>query len=65
MKILFIRESEGVYRFGQRRVYVKVEKGGHVLVKVGGGFISAKEFLDQFSNIEFEKIQRNDPTDRI
>lgn len=25
MQIMFLRESEGVYRFGQRRVYVKVE----------------------------------------
>ena len=26
LQILFIRESEGVYQFGQRCVYVKVEK---------------------------------------
>lgn len=28
IKILFLRESEGVYQFGSRRVYLKVEKGG-------------------------------------
>lgn len=28
LKIMFLRESEGVYQFGQKRVYVKVEKGG-------------------------------------
>lgn len=27
MKILFLRESEGVYQFGQKRVYIKIEKG--------------------------------------
>ena len=27
VKIMFLRESEGVYKFGQRRVYIKVEKG--------------------------------------
>ena len=27
MNIMFLRESEGVYQFGQKRVYVKVEKG--------------------------------------
>lgn len=27
IKILFLRESEGVYQFGQKRVYVKIEKG--------------------------------------
>ena len=25
MGIMFLRETEGVYRFGQKRVYVKVE----------------------------------------
>ena len=25
MKIMFLRESEGVYRFGQKRVYIKAE----------------------------------------
>ena len=27
LKIMFLRESEGVYFFGQKRVYIKVEKG--------------------------------------
>ena len=27
LKILFLRESEGVYKFGQKRVYIKIEKG--------------------------------------
>jgi len=26
-KILFLRESEGVYQFGQKKVYLKIEKG--------------------------------------
>lgn len=39
MKILFLRESEGVYQFGARRVYIKIEKGNNLLVRVGGGFM--------------------------
>ena len=27
MRIMFLRESEGVYIFGQKRVYIKIEKG--------------------------------------
>ena len=27
MKIMFLRESEGVYYFGQKRVHVKIERG--------------------------------------
>ena len=46
IKILFLRESEGVYKFGTRRVHVKVGRGNEVLVRVGGGFISAYKFID-------------------
>ena len=27
LKIMFLRESEGVYFFGQKRVYIKIERG--------------------------------------
>lgn len=46
LKILFLRESEGVYQFGQRRVYVKIEKGNQIKVKVGGGFVDVKDFIE-------------------
>lgn len=49
LKILFIRESEGVYKFGQKRVFVKIEKGNQIYVKVGGGFMSVKEFIEKFT----------------
>jgi len=45
LKILFLRESEGVYRFGQKRVYIKVEKGDSCLVRIGGGFMNIEEFI--------------------
>lgn len=28
MKIMFLRESEGIYQFGRKKIQVKVEKGG-------------------------------------
>ena len=65
MKIMFLRESEGVYQFGQKRVYVKVEKGGQVLVRVGGGYMHIEEFIDTYSNNEVEKIHRKDPMSRF
>ena len=45
MKIMFLRESEGIYRFGSKRVYVKTEKGGQMKVRVGGGFMSMGKFI--------------------
>ena len=49
MNIMFLRESEGVYQFGQKRVYVKVEKGNTILVRVGGGSMHIDEFISQYS----------------
>lgn len=60
LKIMFLRESEGVYRFGQKRVYIKVEKGEQVFVRVGGGFMHIDEFIDQFTQLELDKVDRRD-----
>ena len=49
MNIMFLRESEGVYQFGQKRVYVKVEKGNTILVRVGGGYMHIDEFIRQYT----------------
>ena len=60
MNIMFLRESEGVYQFGQKRVYVKVEKGDTILVRVGGGYMHIDEFIRQYTPQEVEKIERKD-----
>ena len=44
LKIIFLRESEGVYEFGNKRVKVKV-KQDRVQIKVGGGYMTTNEFL--------------------
>ena len=60
MKIMFLRESEGVYQFGQRRVFMKIEKGNQLRVKVGGGFMNVQDFIDGYQRTEMERISRND-----
>lgn len=45
LKIMFMRESEGIYQFGTKRVYVRVEKD-KINIRVGGGYLSIDEFLD-------------------
>lgn len=58
LKILFLRESEGVYQFGTRRVYIKIEKGNKIVVRVGGGFMEIGDFLNQFTDNELQKMER-------
>ena len=65
MGIMFLRETEGVYQFGSRRVHVKVERGDQVLVRTGGGFMHIDEFVEQFTDSELEKIDRRNVLDRF
>jgi len=60
LKILFMRESEGVYQFGSKRVMVKIDKE-KINIRVGGGYLSIDEFLDQYTPTELEKLERKDP----
>ena len=60
LKILFMRESEGVYQFGSKRVMVKIDKD-KINIRVGGGYLSIDEFLDQYTPTELEKLERKDP----
>lgn len=60
MNILFIRESAGVYQFGSKRIYIKIEKGNQILVRVGGGYMHIDEFLQQYTQSEVERVQRSD-----
>ena len=64
LKILFLRESEGVYQFGTKRVAVKVEQN-NIKIRVGGGYLSLDEFLDQYTPVELEKLERKDPLKRF
>ena len=60
LKIMFMRETQGVYTFGTKRVNVRIEKG-RILIRVGGGYLNIDEFLDQFTPTELEKLERRDP----
>ena len=60
LKIMFMRESEGVYQFGSKRVGVRVDKD-KINIRVGGGYLSIDEFLDQYTPAELEKLERKDP----
>ena len=39
------RENEGVYRFGSKRAFIKIENDC-IIIRVGGGFMNMEEFVD-------------------
>merc|ERR1712228_924143 len=64
LKIMFMRESDGIYQFGTKRVSVKVDKD-KINIRVGGGYLSIDEFLDQYTPAELERLERKDPMKRF
>ena len=60
LRIMFYRESEGIYQFGTKRVNIRVENN-KITVRVGGGYLLIEEFLDQYTPTEMEKLARQDP----
>jgi len=65
LKIMFLRESEGVYQFGQKRVYVKIENGDQIFVRVGGGYLHIDEFIYTYTQQEVDKLDRRDVLNRF
>lgn len=43
----FVRESEGLYKYGKKRVFIKIEND-NVIIRVGGGYLTIEEFIDQY-----------------
>ena len=64
LKVMFMRESSGVYEFGSTRVWIKLERD-KLQIKVGGGFLTVDEFLDQYTPAELAKLERRDPLKRF
>lgn len=57
---MFLRESEGIYQFGQKRVSLKIGKDGQVFARVGAGWIPVSDFVDKYTPQEVNKLERND-----
>ncbi len=45
LKIMFLRESQGVYSYGQRKVAVKVEQD-KIKIRVGANYLAIDDFID-------------------
>lgn len=53
-KLLFVRESEGVYTYCKKKVFMKNEQD-KLIIRVGGGFMSLDEFVENFNPIQLLK----------
>ena len=42
LKVCFLRESEGLYRFGTKRVILYLEKGEELYVRISGRYLPIK-----------------------
>ncbi len=47
----FQREQEGIYKYGKKRVFMKIE-GESIIIRVGGGYLTIEEFIEQYSDGE-------------
>ncbi len=53
-KMNFVRESEGIYKYGKKRVFMKIEKD-QIIIRVGGGYLTIEEFVEQYCDTESSK----------
>lgn len=59
-----MRETSGVYEFGSKRIAVQMLKD-KIQVRVGGGYLSIDEFIDQYTPVELDKLEKRDPLKRL
>lgn len=55
--MLFVREQEGIYSYGKKKVFIKIEKES-IIIRVGGGYITIDEFIETYSPYEVRKRQK-------
>ena len=52
--LLFVREAEGIYTYGKKKVFIKIEKES-IIIRVGGGYLTIDEFIENYSPYEIRK----------
>jgi hypothetical protein len=54
----FRRDEPGVYYFGTKKVFIKIEQG-RIIIRVGGGFMRIDEFIDIYTPLELARNTRS------
>ena len=55
VKVQFDREDHGIYNFGTKKIFVKLEQG-KLLIRVGGGYMQVEDFVKLYSPVELERF---------
>lgn len=62
LQVPFVRESKGIYIFGTKRVFIKLQNG-KLIIRVGGGYMRIEEFINIYTPLELEKSKEKNPGD--
>ena len=57
LSVFFVKEQEGVYTFGSKKMFLKHENG-RIYARIGGGFMEIEEFIKTYTQLELEKLER-------
>ena len=55
LDVQFVREDTGIYTYGSKRVFIKIEQG-KIIIRVGGGYMTVDEFIQMFTVQELERL---------
>ncbi len=55
--LFFVREQEGVYTYGKKRIFIKSEND-QMIVRVGGGYETIDRFIENHCPYEVRKRQK-------
>lgn len=58
LPIQFVKESEGIYTFGSKRVFIKLENQ-KLFIRIGAGFMSVEDFIKSYLPVELERQNRD------
>jgi len=56
-KMHFERESQGIYRYHRKRVFMKIE-GETIVIRVGGGYLTIDDFVKLYCGGEVEQRKK-------
>ncbi|OMJ71701.1 hypothetical protein SteCoe_30009 [Stentor coeruleus] len=57
LPIKFIKDCDGIYIFGTKKVFIKLDNG-KLYIRIGGGFMIIDEFIKVFMGQEIDKLAR-------